>query len=266
MRSTQLSIAVLLAAPAHAQLTAGEVPPGMSALDINLSIALTDPFTSDSVALEFDCDDSFDAWGVLYRNAPEVDAPNFALLRFVDTDIEVCADLNTGWQQRPKYHGFGDPLDCMGSFDWQGSNPIMLGDFGGFVPTGPAQVDSLYIAYRRGAQTGWILLSFDVQGDLNEVSLHVHQLLPLCPGIMSEGEAASTPGLVLFPNPSCGDEMHVQCADALRSIETLDASGRCVARYSGTVRTIPAPALPGAYLVRAVHADGRRTTLRLMRY
>lgn len=168
------------------------------------------------------------------------------------------------FQQRPKYYAFDQLLDCAGDFDWQSTDQLVLGDFGGFTAIGPITIDSLYIAYRRGAQVGWMLLSFDVLGNL-PVRLQVHQVLPICPGAMSVIERAA-PSVALFPNPSNGQPVRLEIADALRSIELLDAAGRILASYNGTVRTIAAPDGAGTYLVRATHADGRRSTTRLVRY
>lgn len=250
----------------NAQLLAGEVPDGISAYDVNLSITLTIPFTADSSSLEFDCDDFHDAKAVLYRGAPEVDGPNIALLRFVDDDIEVCADMATGFQQRPKYHAFGEPLDCAGGFGWQAVDRIVLGDFGGFTAIGPVAITNQYIAYRRGAQTGWILLSFEVQGGLNSVNMQVHQLLPLCPGAMSVADGATASVISLFPNPSNSGPIRVESADALRSIDVLDATGRIVAQYGGAIRWIASPGNAGTYVVRATHSDGRVRVMHLVSY
>jgi hypothetical protein len=267
MRTPLLSLAalILLSAPAHAQLTAGEVPNGMSALELNIDIALSTPFTADSASLELDCDDSMDAWAVLYRGAPEIDGPNVALLRFMDDDIEMCASIGIIFQQRPKYHAYGELLDCAGDFEWQSANPIVLGDFGGFTAIGPYSMDSMYVAYRRGAQVGWILLSFDVQGGLDPVQLQIHQVLPLCPSTTSIVEHDLAP-ITLFPNPSNGGPIRVESADELRSIDVLDAAGRTVAHFNGMARTFPAPITPGTYLVQLTHADGRRSLTQLVRY
>lgn len=70
----------------------------------------------------------------------------------------------------------------------------------------------------------------------------------------------------LFPNPSNGQSIHVQGAATLRSLDVFDPTGRLIAHYNGTVRTIAAPEVTGTYFVRAVQADGRLTTTRLMRY
>ncbi len=255
MRSTLLPLSALLfCTQANAQLNAGEVPNGMTTLDLNIDIALTTNFTADSAALELDCDDSFDAWAQLFRGMPAIDAPNSAMLQFIDTDIEVCLDLFAGFQQRPAYYNEGNPLSCSDGYTWQSAAQVFLGDLGSFTAIGPAVIDSLYIAYRRGTQLGWILLSFDINDDA-EINLQVHSVLPLCPVIMSVEEGAFSATINLYPNPSNGEAINVKSADTLRSIDVLDATGRTVAQYNGTVRTIPAPEVAGAYLVRFLHAE-----------
>ncbi len=267
MRSTLLPLAALLfCTQANAQLNAGEVPNGMSVLDLNIDIALSTSFTVDSAGLEVDCDDQPDIYAVLVQGAPPIDAPNMAMLHFVDDDIEVCMEFAPNpFQQRPKYYAFDELLDCSGDFDWQITDQLVLGDFGGFTAIGPITIDSMYIAYRRGAQVGWMLLSFDVLGNL-PVRLQIHTVLTLCPGAMSFGANEMSPALTLFPNPSNGEPIRVESTEALRSIEVIDATGRSIAHYAGTVRTIAAPEIAGAYLVHATHADGRRSITQLVRY
>lgn len=266
MRTSILPVALLaLCSPLAAQLTAGEVPNGMNALDLNVDITLNTAFTVDSAGLEVDCDDQPDLWALLLQGAPPIDAPNMAMLRLVDDDIEVCMEYAPNpSQQRPKYHDFGELLDCSGNFDWQITDQLVLGDYGGFSAIGPITIDSMYIAYRRGAQVGWMLLSFDVLGNL-PVHLQVHQVLPLCPSTLSISGHDLSP-ITLFPNPSHGDVLRVESTEVLQRIEVMDATGRPVAHYNGTVRTIPSPEAAGAYVVRAEHADGRRSVTRLVRY
>jgi hypothetical protein len=260
-----LVMLLLASVPARAQLLAGEVPDGGNAIELDATITLTQAFTADSIALEFDCDDFQDAWAVLYRGAPEVDGPNSALIRFLDDDVEVCTSLSPPSERRPKYHAFGEALDCAGDFDWQISNELVLGDFGGFFATGPVSIDSLYVGFRRDEQTGWMLLSFDLQGG-PAVSLTTHRLLPICPGPTSVDEATTTSGITLYPNPGNGEHIRVETAVVLRSLEVLDATGRMMALYDGTLRTIPSPSDPGTYLVHATQGDGQRSTKRWVRY
>lgn len=267
MRTPVLPLIALLfqCIRASAQLTAGEVPSGMSAVDLNIDLTLGTPMTTDSAGLELDCDDFQDAMAVLQRGFPAVDAPNSAALHFVDSDLELCANLAPNFQQRPKYYSFGQPLDCAGDFEWQAVGGITLGDLGGFMATGPASIDSLYIAYRRGATVGWIQLSFDVNDGI-PVYLRIHRVLAVCPSTTSIPQNDASEPLLLFPNPGDGGLVRVQNAEALRAIELLDATGRCVARYNGNLRSFAPPEVAGTYLVRALHADGQRSTVRWVRY
>jgi hypothetical protein len=264
MRTRLLPIPALLfiTAPASAQIHAGEIPGGTSAVDVGIDLNLSAPNTMTSTTFEVDCDDQPDVMVMLVHGQPAVDAPNVALLHLLDDDLELCADLATF--QRPKYYAFDQLLDCAGNFDWQSDSVNVLGDFGSWTAIGPISIDSMYVAYRRGEQVGWILLSFDLNDGL-AIYLRIHSVLPICPASTSVAQHDLTAGIVLFPNPSNGQEIRVESRDALRTIEVLDLTGKVIAHYSGTVRTIPAPEVAGAYLVRASHTDGRRSITRLMR-
>jgi hypothetical protein len=266
MRSTLLSLAaLLLSVQMNAQLNAGEVPAGMTALDLNIDIALSTNMTTDSASLELDCDDLPDAWAVLYRGFPGVDLPNYAMLHFVDSNIEVCQDMALQYLKRPLYYDLGQELACTGNFNWQSGAQIFLGELGGFTAIGPAVIDSLYIAYRSGTTLGWIELSFDINDDA-EINLQVYRVLSLCGNSTFISPNELPAAVSLFPNPGHGEPVRVESADALRSIDVLDATGRTIAQYNGTIRTIAAPQVAGAYLLRVLHVDGRRSVSRMVRY
>ncbi|HRH69870.1 MAG TPA: T9SS type A sorting domain-containing protein [Flavobacteriales bacterium] len=258
-----ISALIFLDQNAIAQLHAGEVPDGSAVIDVEVDLTLIDEFTQDSVALEVDCDDQPDIVAYLLHGAPAVDAPNSAMLRMVDDDLELCMDM--AQFPRPKYYELDELLDCAGEFDWQSSAWHTLGDFGGFLATGPTTVQSKFIAYRRGEQLGWLQLSFNV-GEPPAVQLQIHQVLPLCPSTLSVAAIKAAPAFTIFPNPNNGEEMHVQSAGALRSIDVIDAAGRTVAQHSGAMRTFPAPTEAGTYIVRAIGADGQRTVTQFVRY
>jgi len=250
--------------PANAQITAGEVPPGQFAYNTSVDLGLTTIFTADSSGLELDCDDAIDGWALLLRGYPAVDAPNSAELDFYMDEVEVCMDMASGSQQRPKYHAFGELMDCTGDHAWQDGDQVFLGDIGGFTAIGPVMVDSLYIAYRQNGIPGWLLLSFDLNDD-EEIELQVHSILSVCGGSTSIPQLEAPMPVTLFPNPSNGEAINVKSADALRSIDVLDATGRTIAQYNGMARTIAAPEVAGAYLVRFFHSDERRSYTRLVR-
>ena len=264
MRKTLFFFTFLAPAILHAQLTAGEVPPGAISYSPGIELSIITPFTQDSAEIELDCDDSFDLRVWLDRGAPEIDAPNVAALHFIDNDIEVCMDLQTGFAQRPKYHAFGEALDCSGNYSWQITDLITLGDFGGFLATGPMTIDSLYIAIRRGTETGWIQLSFDVTGN-PDVGLQVHELLPFCQ-IPTSIDAIEQQGFMIHPNPTNGGPVTVQGHTSIRSIQVLDATGKILSEHTGTTGTIDAPARPGIYFARVIGFDGSVAVSRFVRY
>lgn len=256
MRTTlTLILLFLFNAPMYAQLTAGEVPDGSIAYDVNINLSVSQQFASDTADVELDCDDFRDAQVALLRGAPELDVPHVATLLFTDNDVEVCMDMASGFQQRPKYHAFGETMDCSGDFDWQPADTLVLGDLGGFFGIGPWTIDSMYIAFRRGGEMGWILLSFDLTGT-DELHLQIHRILPLCQGTTAVAEQERPTPVTLFPNPGNGGTIHVESTQALRQLEVLDPTGRVIARYGGSVRTIAAPQHAGSYLVRAIFANG----------
>ncbi|MCC6578452.1 MAG: hypothetical protein IT228_14020 [Flavobacteriales bacterium] len=242
-----LAMAYLAALPLHAQLLAGEVPPGAIAIEIDELIALPNAYTEDSVLLETDCDDSFDLSIALVHGMPALDLPNLVMLRTLDDDLELCRDA-----ERPHYYAFGEPLACTGTFSWQSANVNTLGDHGGFGMIGPEVVDSQYIAIRQGALTGWILLSFDLMATVP--TLHVHRALSLCMSTAVDGPGADRP-VAIVPTVTHGGPVRIGVEGAHR-MAVCDAAGRTVARYGPGVREIPAPAVAGVYVVRIEHADG----------
>lgn len=242
-----------------AQLVAGTVPAGRTALDLNIDLQLNLPNTVDSADVELDCDDFPDLRAVLYRNDPLVDGTNLAVLRMIDDDLEFCMDPD-----RPSYHADGEPMECTGSYDWVTASDQVLGDFGGFFMIGPSQVDSLYMAYRKGAVQGWILVSFDLEV-LTGCRLQVHRVLSSCMATGIDGPASTSTAL-LQPNPTQGEEVRIQAPAGWQVMELADATGRVIARYGPATHRLPAPATPGVHLVRWRYADGTTIGGRLLRW
>ena len=120
----------------------------------------------------------------------------------------------------------------------------------------------MYIAYRRGNEMGWMLLSFDLT--VPEVNLQIHQVLPLCQGPNGIDEPDASIRLTVFPNPNSSASICVEYPFTLRSLELLDPTGRVITQFNGTVRTIAAPEKAGTYFVRATDTDGRRTITRFI--
>lgn len=242
----------------HAQVTAGEAPPGGTIPDFGIELQLNLPNTVDSADIEIDCDDFADLRAVLVRNDPTVDGPNFALLRLVDDDLEFCMDPD-----RPRYYTAGEPVECTGENTWMTGDELVLGDFGGFFMIGPTTVDSLYVGYRRGSNTGWIQLSFDLSMETG-CRLQVHRALSNCltTGIQEpDGRLAPT----LSPNPTHGQDVQVLAPAGWLHMELTDVTGRVLGRYGAGTRSITAPASPGVHLVRLLYADGSYSCSRLVR-
>ena len=109
-----------------------------------------------------------------------------------------------------------------------------------------------------------MLLSFDVLGVVL-VRLQIHQVLPLCPSTTSIADLDRS-AVSFSPNPSNGEAIRVQTNTPIESIDVVDPTGKVLATYNGSVRSIPAPATPGTYLVRITDDLGRRTVSRFLRY
>lgn len=266
MRTSILLSAVLLSTlPAAAQLNAGDVPAGYSAWDPGIDLQLSTAFTSDSAFIDLDCDGHPEILVMLWQGEPAVDAPNLCTVQLLDTALALCADGSL-FDWRPQYHAFGASLECTGNYLWRSDAITWLGSFGGFLPSEPATVDSQYMAYRHGSEIGWILLSFNMapNGGMGApISVQVHQVLRPCLA-QSVGSLSTVEPLTLFPNPSHGADIRIESTDALRSIEVLAPTGQLLARYTGNVRSIPAPEAAGIYFLRAQHNDGQWSVSRFV--
>lgn len=262
-RITLLALASFtMVAENRAQLLAGEVPAGGSALDQNINLILSAPFSADSSGLEIDCDDFPDLMAILVRGEPAIDAPNVAMLRLIDTDLEILANGTTS-ASRPLYLDAGEPIVPAGAFDWYAAGTFTLGDFGTFTATGPVQINGLYIGVRRGGQAAWIQLSFLLNNALS-VSLQVQNALSFCgltTGIEEHGELR----LRLSPTVTHGEAIAVGANERWQAIDVFDATGQHVARHIGGGSSIPAPEIPGTYLVRAWPSSGPPVAARITR-
>lgn len=265
MRTSILPLIALLfiATSGTAQINAGDVPQGTSTYFPGIDIQLVTQFTFGTEQFDLDCDSIPDIAASLVRGEPAIDAPNIARLDLLHPGIELCK--NMALNPRPQYYPSGQLLDCTGAFSWQSDSINVLGDMGTFGAIGPFVVDSMYVAYRIGATVGWVLVSFDLTGGVVPVWLQINEALQLC-GPNSVGSLASAPALQLLPNPGHGGPIQLQSAEPFERIEVLDLSGKVLAQYSGSVRTIASPEVAGTYLVRAWYTDGRRATERLVRY
>ena len=251
--SLLLTAALALGTGARAQLTAGEVPDGASALDQNINLILSAPFSADSAGLEIDCDDFPDIMAMLISGAPPIDAPNVALLRLIDTDLEVLADGNSS-ASRPLFLDAGEPIVPSGDFDWQSGEYFTLGDFGSFTAIGPVQISSQYIGVRRGAQVAWVQLSFLLNNALSFCGLTT---------ALAENDQER---MSLAPSISHGEPIRVVTTELWLRIEVLDAAGRTVARHAAGGAFIPPPDAPGTYTLRIWQASGPPLLARLVRY
>jgi len=257
-----LTTLVLTQAGVLAQLNAGEVPSGATVIDPGIDITLTAPNTLDSAWLELDCDDAPDAVIYLLKGMPEADGPHFAWIRMIDDDLEICA-TGTVFVDRPAYYTNGQPLACSGNFDWHVSEMTGLGDFGGFFPIGPDALTSQYIALRRGSQTSWIHLSFDLT-DPATINLQVHGALSFC-GLTTSIRERREPLLRVHPSITHGEALRIESLRRIARLEVMDATGKVLATYAYPARAIEAPAVVGCYFIRAEYSSGERSVARFVR-
>ena len=195
--------------------------------------------------------------GVGYEEGMRVVAQpggGFVLAGYADTDDGDVSGVNN--------IGYADywiwRIDDNGNLLWQ-------------TPLGGFDDDQGY-AVVASVEGGWLVTGIgkSIDGDvLNNHSAGAGDFWcvkledDLGTGIAEQSPAHS---VVLSPDPSTGSVIHVLSPDALLSIEVLDATGKVIAKYGGAVRTLTAPEVAGTYLVRAMHADGHRSVVRLVRY
>ena len=71
---------------------------------------------------------------------------------------------------------------------------------------------------------------------------------------------------LLSPTITHGEPVQVGTRGRWLAIDVLDAAGRLVSRHIDGGPIIPAPTMPGTYVVQAWPANGPPVTARMMRY
>lgn len=266
MRYALLAATLLaIATQGTAQLIAGEVPPGSTALELDVEISIPIFEDADSALIDLDCDEVPDILVILDPDYADLDgSEQRAMMIMLDDELEVCrTGIYTG-TPRALYHSEGEALICTGpSTSWSPFEIVILGNQSGQPgPDGPSYVDSSYIAVRRGGDVIWIQVSFSL--DLFSPWLTVHRALSFCG--LSTGIASmerNTPSIQ--PSLTAGEPLQVTSASTVLSIEISDAAGRMVAQHGQGTWSIPAPDMPGLYTARILTADGTRSVSRFAR-
>lgn len=114
-RYAYLLICFLLIAPfmLRAQITADSVPPGMFAVNPNITLSVAPCVTLDSATFDINCDGNPDMMLKLYKGAVIVDGANWCYLVILNDSFEIIKDtagMFSGYFGRPHYFNAGDAL------------------------------------------------------------------------------------------------------------------------------------------------------------
>jgi hypothetical protein len=247
---------------AQAQLHAGDVPAGSTAMEMDIAMDLPADHSSDEATIDLDCDGLADLKIVLVHGMPEADAPNYAVLRTLDTDLEICRK-GTGTSARPAYYLEGEELACTGNFDWRSTPTTVLGVYGTRGATGPFRADSMYIAFSNKDQVGWLELSFRLNSQVPR--LRVHRVLTWCNGGAEAPLAPAGVELRVMNSVTGGEPLRIINNEEFIAYELFDLAGKLVATRQAPATELEAPADPGTYIVHGVKADGQRAVAKIIR-
>ena len=239
-----------------AQLTAGSVPSGMSAVDpnINLSVAIVAQDTS--LAFDIDCDGANDMRVELYKGHVAVDGVSSASLYLTSDSFVICADTLTTSYPPVVYYNMTDLINPFAN-QWRTDTLFVLGCYGGFICPGPFSANNLYVAYRKtlsnsSYQVGWIKVTFDLndQGVTTyPITLSIPEILSFCAPTAIHKMPQSA--LRLYPNPSNG-RVQLHGGEGIKQVEIINQAGETVDIIKGNPGVISLPQQTGTYIVRAV--------------
>lgn len=258
-RYLYLLLSFILASPVlRAQITADSVPPGMFAVNPNLTLSIAPCSTLDSALLDINCDGNPDFALLLYKGFTVIDGANWAAIRVVNDSFEICKDTAVMFTiaPHPQYYNSGNPLVPGPTSVWGNDNLYQFGDYGCMGCPGPNSQTNVYIAYRNTAQVGWMKLSFSL-GDGGSctvpITLTVHKILSPCFLDGVEEDAAQT-GFAVYPNPF-GTATTISTARTISegTLSVYNAMGQCVkveSGLNGTLFTVDRNDLPaGVYML-----------------
>lgn len=247
---------------AQAQLHAGEVPSGATAIELGIAIDLPGSNTTDAATIDLDCDGFADLKVMLVHGMPEADAPNYAVLRTLYADMEICRK-GTGTSARPSYYLEGEELTCTGDFDWRSTPTTVLGVYGTRGATGPFRADSMYIAFSNKGQVGWLELSFRLNSQVPR--LRVHRVLTWCNAGAEAPLAPAGVELRVMNNVTAGEPLRITNGQEFTAFEMYDLAGKLVLTRQAPATELEAPADPGTYIMHGVKADGQRAVAKVIR-
>jgi hypothetical protein len=174
------------AAAAFAQVTAGSIPSGTSAIGVNLNLSRTISFTDTTGFLDLDCDGTPDVGLQLVMGMTAIDLPNGVLLKELHNAYTICTDTVSSYVIVTP-HNYGDTL-CTGNHLWRADTSFGLGCYGTFVCYAPGVLTNQYIGYKKNSmsEVGWIKISFDLM--FVPITLAVDTILVLCTATGIEDE------------------------------------------------------------------------------
>ena len=235
----------------NAQISAGDIPLGMSAINPNVNISLLNNNTEDTVSFDLDCDGINDILAKLKRGITTIDIPNNAELHIINPALQFCKDTNAiSYFSRPNYYNFGMILNCDSAFNWSSDSIMILGDVGTMTSTGPFSMTDIYVAYQLGTQLGWINLSFDLFEitPTPDITLDIHEVLSPCtPSVINSND--NSIGFNVWPNPSKGGKLKIYCQEKIRSYAILDLTGKLIQADVNPLIYIQTPTVSGTYLI-----------------
>jgi len=237
-----------------AQVTAGSVRFGTSAINSNIHLLAAGNERDTATVLDLDCDGINDVRLYLYNGNLEVDGRNEARLILLNDSFSVCTD--TGQAGLIALYNAGDTL-CTGAHQWSADTNITLGCYGGFTMICYQQYSTVdkYIAYIKKStqQIGWIKASFNLMADT--LALSVKELLVLCkPEAVSEPDDAAH--FNLSPNPSPDGKVKITRGERISWIEVFNCYGQVVKTFHGYSNEIVLPDQGGIYIVRLFYDSG----------
>jgi hypothetical protein len=243
-----------------AQLPAGSVPSGMSAVDPNVNLSVAVVAQDTSISFDIDCDGANDMRVELYKGHVAVDGVSSAYLYLINDSFAISADTVAISYPSVAYFNVTDIINPFVN-QWRTDNQIVLGCYGGFVCQGPASANGLYIAYRKTLsnsthQIGWIKITFNLidQGVPNSpITLSIPELLTFCDPTAIDKLSQSA--YHLYPNPSI-DYIQLQGAIGVKQIQIFNLLGERVEVINGNPGVITLPLQTGIYIIRVINENG----------
>jgi hypothetical protein len=260
------AIAIFFSISVQAQINAGAVPAGMSIHDPGIDWTLTQSGTDSIRAIDVDCDGQPDLNFRLHKGAPVIDSPNYTILEIINQAFEVCMDtLSQAYFERPEYYNLNDFMDCSTGVSWTDSIRLM-GDLGTFTAAGPSVITDQYIAFRKGAQYGWVKVTFDItdQGSNWPVTMQINEIIQFCNPI-SVDELDKSFAVTLSPNPTTDGAIQVTSDVQFVRAEIINITGQTVSTQSGTNNALKLPAAAGIYFVKLETATGQTAVRKVIR-